>query len=75
LSFKHWKNSIGHIYIKTAINYFLQMFRTLSTEISPRKNLAEHWDLPNTGIFYSKDVTSGNEKWQQDDCRKGARGI
>jgi hypothetical protein len=23
------------------------------------KNLAEHWDLPNTGIFYSKDVASG----------------
>jgi hypothetical protein len=22
------------------------------------KNLAEHWDLPNTGIFYSKDVAS-----------------
>jgi hypothetical protein len=25
---------------------------------SHRKNLAEHWDLPNTGIFYSKDVAS-----------------
>jgi hypothetical protein len=23
-----------------------------------RKNLAEHWYLPNTGIFYSKDVAS-----------------
>jgi hypothetical protein len=22
------------------------------------KNLAEHWDLPNTGIFYSKNVAS-----------------
>jgi hypothetical protein len=22
------------------------------------KTLAEHWDLPNTGIFYSKDVAS-----------------
>jgi hypothetical protein len=25
------------------------------------KNLAEHWDLPNTGIFYSKDVASEQE--------------
>jgi hypothetical protein len=25
------------------------------------KNLAEHWDLPNTGIFYSKDVASETE--------------
>jgi hypothetical protein len=24
-----------------------------------RKNLADHWDLPNTGIFNSKDVASG----------------
>jgi hypothetical protein len=24
------------------------------------KNLAEHWDLSNTGIFYSKDVASKN---------------
>jgi hypothetical protein len=23
--------------------------------------LAEHWDLLNTGIFYSKDVASGRE--------------
>jgi hypothetical protein len=23
------------------------------------KNLDEHWDVPNTWIFYSKDVTSG----------------
>jgi hypothetical protein len=38
---------------KTAINYFLQTFRTESTHISHRKNLA---DMPNTGIFYSKDV-------------------
>jgi hypothetical protein len=30
----------------------------LNTHISHRKNLAEHWDLPNTGIFYSKDVAS-----------------
>jgi hypothetical protein len=21
--------------------------------------MADHWDLPNTGIFYSKDVASG----------------
>jgi hypothetical protein len=37
---------------------FLQTFCTKSTHISHRKNLAEHWDLPNTGIFYSKDVAS-----------------
>jgi hypothetical protein len=43
----------------TAINYFLQTFRTKSTHISHRKNLAEHWDLTNTGNFLSKDVTSG----------------
>jgi hypothetical protein len=30
----------------------------LSIHISHRKNLAEHWDLPNTGIFYSKDVAA-----------------
>jgi hypothetical protein len=24
--------------------------------------LAEHWDWPNTGIFYSKDVASGKGK-------------
>jgi hypothetical protein len=55
-----WKNSVVHILrnIKTSINYFLQTFRTLSTHISHRKNLAEHWDLPNTGIFYSKNVVS-----------------
>jgi hypothetical protein len=34
------------------------MFRTQSTPISHRKSLAEHWDLPNSGIFYFKDVAS-----------------
>jgi hypothetical protein len=42
--------------IKTAINYLLQTFHTLSTHISDRKNVAEHWDLPNTGILYAKSV-------------------
>jgi hypothetical protein len=43
----------------TAINYFfLQTFCSKSSQISFKKNLAEHWDLPNTGIFYSKDVAS-----------------
>jgi hypothetical protein len=46
--------------IKTAIKDFLQTFRTKSTHISLRKNLAKHWDLPNTGIFYSKDVAFAN---------------
>jgi hypothetical protein len=40
--------------IKIAINFFFKRF----THISHRKNLAEHWDLPNTGIFYSKEVAS-----------------
>jgi hypothetical protein len=44
--------------IKTAINYFLQTFCVYSTHVSHRKNVAEHWDLPNTGIFFSKDVAS-----------------
>jgi hypothetical protein len=30
------------------------------------KNLAEHWDLPNTGIFYSKDVASVDKKERND---------
>jgi hypothetical protein len=34
------------------------MFHTQSTNISQMKNLAEHWDLPNTWILYSKDVAS-----------------
>jgi hypothetical protein len=44
--------------VHTAINYFFHKFRTKSTHISHRKNLAEHWDLPNTGIFYSQDIAS-----------------
>jgi hypothetical protein len=44
--------------IKTTINYF---FTNVLLKIYPNvsENLAEHWDLPNTGIFYSKDVASG----------------
>jgi hypothetical protein len=38
--------------IKTAIKYF---FTNISHH---KKNLAEHRDLPNTWIFYSKDVAS-----------------
>jgi hypothetical protein len=44
--------------INTAINYFLHVLHIIYTHISHRKNLAEQWDLPNTGIFYSKDVAS-----------------
>jgi hypothetical protein len=28
--------------------------------------LAEHWDLPNTGIFYSKDVASDGKEIEND---------
>jgi hypothetical protein len=41
--------------VKTAINYF---FTNVLHIIYPWKNLAEHLDLPNTGIFYSLEVTS-----------------
>jgi hypothetical protein len=40
--------------IKTAINYFLQTFRTSSTHISHRKNLAEYWDLRTLEFSISK---------------------
>jgi hypothetical protein len=46
--------------IKTAINYFFyKRFAQNLAKFLLTKNLAEHWDLPNTGIFYSKDVASG----------------
>jgi hypothetical protein len=46
--------------IKTALNYFFyKRFAHYLPIFIIRKNLAEHWDLPNTGIFYSKDVASG----------------
>jgi hypothetical protein len=45
--------------IKTAINYFFyKRFVQNLAKFLLSKNLAEHWDLPNTGIFYSKDVAS-----------------
>jgi hypothetical protein len=45
--------------IRTAINYFF--FKRFAKNLAIfllSKNLAEHWDLPITGIFYSKDVAS-----------------
>jgi hypothetical protein len=46
--------------IKTAITYFFyKRFAQNLAKFLFTKNLAEHWDLPNTGIFYSKDVASG----------------
>jgi hypothetical protein len=45
--------------IKTAKNYFFYIrFAQNLAKFLLSKNLAEHWDLPNTGIFYSKDVAS-----------------
>jgi hypothetical protein len=45
--------------IKTAINYFFYKYIVHNLPIFLiAKNLAEHWDLPNTEIFYSKDVAS-----------------
>jgi hypothetical protein len=44
---------------KTAINYFLYLgFPQNLSIFLMSKNLAEHWEMPNTGIFYSKDVAS-----------------
>jgi hypothetical protein len=40
--------------IKAAINDFYKRLHI----IYHRKNLAEHWDLQNTGVFYSTDVAS-----------------
>jgi hypothetical protein len=46
--------------IKTAINYFFYKRFAHNLPIFLKgKNLAEHWELPNTEIFYSKDVASG----------------
>jgi hypothetical protein len=47
-------------YYSNKLPYF--MFGAKSNHISPRKHLAEHWDLPNTGIFYSNDVASESER-------------
>jgi hypothetical protein len=48
--------------IKTAINYFFyKRFAQNLAKFLLSKNLAERWDLPNTGIFYSKDVASLSE--------------
>jgi hypothetical protein len=44
--------------IKTAINYFYKRFKHNLPTVLIGKNLAEQWDLPNTGIFFSKDVAS-----------------
>jgi hypothetical protein len=49
LSLNRWKNSVGHKIIFTIIAHNLPIFLI-------DKNLAEHWDLPNTGIFF---VASG----------------
>jgi hypothetical protein len=47
--------------IKTAVNYFFfyKRFAQNLAKFLSSKNLAEYWDLPNTGIFYFKDVASG----------------
>jgi hypothetical protein len=37
---------------------FLQRFKLNISSISHQQVVAEHWDLPNTEIFYSKDVAS-----------------
>jgi hypothetical protein len=48
--------------IKAALNYFFyKRFAHYLPIFIISKNLAEHWDLPNTGIFYSKDVASEDE--------------
>jgi hypothetical protein len=42
--------------MKTAMYYFYKGFEHNLHIFLIRKNLAEHWDLPKTGILYSKDV-------------------
>jgi hypothetical protein len=37
---------------------FFQRFKLDISSISPQQSVAEHWDLPNTEIFQSKDVAS-----------------
>jgi hypothetical protein len=45
--------------IRTTINYFFtNVAHIIYPYFSYRQNLAQHWDLPNTGIFNSKDVAS-----------------
>jgi hypothetical protein len=57
--------------IKTAINYFFyKRFAQKLAKLLLSKNLAEHWDLPNTGIFYSKDVASGISYNKEDYVRE-----
>jgi hypothetical protein len=38
--------------------FFYKCFTQNLAKFLLSKNLAEHWDLPNTEIFYSKDVAS-----------------
>jgi hypothetical protein len=38
--------------------FYKRCAHNLQIGICHRKHLAEHWDLPNTGIFYSKDIAS-----------------
>jgi hypothetical protein len=40
--------------MRTGFSHFYQIL----AKFLLNKILAEHWDLPNTGIFYSKDVAS-----------------
>jgi hypothetical protein len=37
---------------------FFQRFKLNISSISPQQAEAEHWDVPNTEIFQSKDVAS-----------------
>jgi hypothetical protein len=38
--------------------FFYKRFAQNLAKFLLSKNLADHWDLPNTGIFYAKDVAS-----------------
>jgi hypothetical protein len=40
-------------------NAVFQNFKLKISSISHQQAVAEHWDLPNTEIFQSKDVASG----------------
>jgi hypothetical protein len=51
-------------HIKTAKTIFYKHFAHNLPIFLIGKYFAEHWDLPNTGIFYSKDVVLAMAAYQ-----------
>jgi hypothetical protein len=50
----HWT-----VPLRQQLTIFNKRFAQNVAKLLLSKNLAEHWDLPNTGIFYSKGAASG----------------